>query len=377
MKDLDFDELDKAVSSMVGGAAPSTATAPAESVTVPVGKVTSRPAPAAGRSQAVSITVSAGAKPAASPAAGDKAITPGRRSARLPASRSGKTFSDIMPAKPVSKAPSRTLAAVKPVSTSVMPEPVAPSIGPQPALSIKPKPPKLEQPSATSRPAPSPEADRPAKTTEAWPDPLDFHDEFDAQSPVPAPRAKKPGSVDDLLNDDDDEPTQSQTSPFLPDAKVEKRPLGAFTAGASTAAPVTPDTAEPSLGKEAPDSDPKTDLATKLEQAPDVAELIQTEADKAEALAETTKEESKAVEKVEKQVLESAQASITPQYKTPEKAPDHSHRPVFDTKEYHPPLLEATVHGHKSSGGAGKFVLGLLIVALLALGGYFVWMYFA
>lgn len=348
MKDLDFDELDKAVSSMVGGAKP----APKLRENQPVTGGSATPV----------------IPPKSQQSAGNITVTPGRRSARLGVARTGKSFSDIIPIKPPAKLPSRSARTVTPTPSGTNSEskpeavsPTAPSIEPPvtPSATLSASP-VASKPAAK---APSPAAKTTPKahnSQEKWPDPLDFHAELEKPS---APTVDKKTGVDGELLDN---PSDQPSSPFLPGAKIDKRPLGAFTdtpeAPAKVPTPSAPVLAEesPELPKAPSQEDPQEAIAVATEQ-------------EAEALAETTQEEA---DQVHKQVLESAQASIAPQYKTPEKAPSQDKRPVFDTKEYHPPLIEATVHGHKSSGGASKFVLGLLIVALLAAGGYFVYLYF-
>ena len=55
--------------------------------------------------------------------------------------------------------------------------------------------------------------------------------------------------------------------------------------------------------------------------------------------------------------------SIPQQYHTPTEKPDTEAHPVFDTKEYHQPLLPA--HGKKKSK---SWLVVLIIVALLVVG---------
>ena len=71
-----------------------------------------------------------------------------------------------------------------------------------------------------------------------------------------------------------------------------------------------------------------------------------------------------------------AMMSIPKQYHTEEKSADTAKRPIFDTKEYHPPLLEATNHEHRGGGSMwSKLFIALVVLVLLGVGAYFAYLY--
>lgn len=154
MKDIDFDELDRAVNSLISPGEGSSA-APAA---VPA------------------------ATPQVSPVASTATTIP-----PLAERRSSGRFMDVV--HPSSDMRSVT---VPPRTTTAIADPVAPSIS------------------------------EPAAPTAAWPDPIDMHESATKQE---APTASTLNSVAEPVSD----AQAPQESPFLSDAKVEKRPLGAFS----------------------------------------------------------------------------------------------------------------------------------------------------
>ena len=214
MKDIDFDELDRAVNSLIGGvpstpAAPTTpASTPAESSSVPAAPL------------------------AQTPAAPDPTPQP------LASRRTSGRFMDVVhPSSDMrSSAP---VAPVTPVSRTAAPlEPTSP-------LSVPARP--TDTPAAPAL-ATAPESTAPKPSNE-WPDPLDFHgNNGEAQSapvavtpaaaPVQAPMvtttddedsdiAKIADDINATLTKDSQKPLET---PFLSDANVEKRPLNALAA---------------------------------------------------------------------------------------------------------------------------------------------------
>jgi hypothetical protein len=375
MKDLDFDELDKAVNSLVSQDRPKT-----------IAKSVPSSIPVSANTSSVSInTTPIEAQP--TPVPGPRAVNVSRSISPAPRSRLGvrpgnTKVVDIMAPKPNPRSP-RVGATIKP-SNSVKPasEPVAapaprPRAVPTPTQTTPDKDPSTtealavirdEIPAQTEAVTSTPE-DTLIKvpTAEQWPDPLDFTDQEKSKSQSEATSLKEP------------------VSPFLPDTKVEKRPLGGFNP--KVEAPVEEPETEPQMTENpvvqssvpeelkpavlAVEADEEADqlVATDLTSA--APETIET-ATLAEPVAEL---KEPAQPKFEQQVRDNARAAITQQYQTPEKHLDDKPRPVFDTKEYHPPLLEATAHGHRS-GIWGKLFIALLILLVLAVGGYFVFMYF-
>lgn len=222
MKDLDFDELDRAVNSLVGGV-PAT---PAPDATPPVPATTP---------VATNPTLSATPEPTLPPSTvptvpADQALAARRNSGRFmdvvhPSSdmRSNTPVAAITPI-------SRTGATIQPDAT---PNATEPTSNPVSAEASKPEP---TTPTI------------PAKAPAEWPDPLDFHGVTPEQaSTAPAPQpidGSKAADDNDITKIADDihatlskDMSAPLESPFIPDAKVEKRPLGAFSTDVSLSAP--------------------------------------------------------------------------------------------------------------------------------------------
>lgn len=352
MNDFDFEELDKAVNSLAPDARDehgSAGVVPVASPSTPAAKPTDTPS---------------AAQP---PRQNSQPKTPRLSNAR-PTPRG--SFMDIMP--PSSrKSNTRVGTTLQPVSR---PEDVAPAPQNEPPKEDVQEPeittadlrnvlpsqaeehkPKTQQTSEhTSQPTTEPSNDI------TWPDPLDFHDGDSAPK-------DEPKKADE---------SRPSASPFLAEAKVEKRPLGAFSAFGQTTEHSKP-VEETSIVEPKPDLKavdeltPKEDGLFKEPEAPEYEQEPQ--------LANEPKETE--VYEADKESLRSdmhnkAMMSIPQQYRTEHKALDKETRPVFDTKEYHPPLLEAAVPGHhRGSSVWVKLFVALVVLVLLAVAGYFVYIY--
>lgn len=235
MKDIDFDELDKAVSSLMGtvtgmpepakqddiktltitetikdGEAPVMPVGEVKGDDIAVVSVKKAPAPEADTP-----------KPAASAPSRDASAAP---TPSLAARRSGRFMDMVHPASAMKRTEGR------PVSRQGVT--VAPLATPAP---------EEKETVAASAPAPVVE---PVKTvvesveetvevsveSSPWPDPIDLHEA--SSSTLAEPEPTEP------LENDQSAVTAPLTSPFLSDAKVEKRPLGAPAAAPSD--PSTP-----------------------------------------------------------------------------------------------------------------------------------------
>lgn len=84
------------------------------------------------------------------------------------------------------------------------------------------------------------------QSNSAWPDPIDF----DSTKKSPEDKPEEEDDIDrisnDIANTLGQKPFESMDSPFLSDAKVEKRPLGAFSDDQTPAQPVQPIATPPS-----------------------------------------------------------------------------------------------------------------------------------
>lgn len=283
MKDIDFDELDRAVNSLIGPDTntPTTTTSPA---------TPTAPAPNA-------------AAPTAPP---------------LAERRSSGRFMDVVH-------PSSDMR-----TSAVPPRPVS-----REAVTI-------------ATPAPSTTPDAPTVDTKpatAWPDPIDFHAEKSEPTSAPSsePTAPAPSEM-----------TSPLESPFLSDAKVEKRPLGAFSDEVHESAPTlpapTPDSAPELQTQDIPgglDDKPKNSDHPVENDTPMPAEL------QAGLLSIEANESTESVK------AESAPAdqepvgptSITQQYTEQPSTGDQPVNNVFNTEAY-----------KKPQGGSKKKKSGLLVV---------------
>jgi hypothetical protein len=200
-------------------------------------------------------------------------------------------------------------------------------------------------PSSDMRSAPSerseprkPEAPKPTSppvlSSSDWPDPLDFHGFKDEPTEAAEPEAPKA-----------EEPATPLESPFLSDAKVEKRPLGAFSA----------------------DDEPKDTLI----EEPKKEEMPLLEASDEPLLEAENEEEAPKQPEIESTPEPSPEptpapviedepvgpTSITQQYKEQPSTTEQPSGAIFDTEAYHQPLA----HPVKKKSGA------LIIVWILAL----------
>ncbi|MFY9227993.1 MAG: hypothetical protein WAO28_01545 [Candidatus Microsaccharimonas sp.] len=227
-------------------------------------------------------------------------------------------------------------------------------------------------PSSDMRPAERPERSAPrppepvqqqpersAPATTDWPDPLDFHgfkDEPEAEAPKPEPEP---------VSNNDDASSTPLESPFLTDAKVEKRPLGAFSANdtpslsdqidAENAAEIAPIEAEDVPLLEAPDEELLT-AETETKDEPPVVPEVPVEEKKPEVeelTEEVSKDEPTPVTAIEEPT---GPQSITQQYKE-QPSSNQTSGAIYDTEAYHQPL----VHTAKKKSGA------LVVIWILAL----------
>lgn len=345
MKDLDFDELDRAVNSLLPGSSTSAGDQP---VAAPADDLTSQTQPV---------------------------------SQPLAARRSSGRFMDVVhPSSDMRTAPvpprpvSREGAVIVPsASRAPFDEPL------QPRQNIPWSP--------TDTPPVAVEA--PNQVAGDWPDPIDFTgstpDEAPKPSSAPGVDESSQSSQEQSVDDDkdinqiadainqtlgqDQEAQAPLESPFLMDAKVEKRPLGAFSAQATTlptdleqnAAPspsVEPETPPPTGDNGAPQDEPPIETDTPL-PAELQDDLLLIEAG-VETAGEPKKDEPITQQKPQVEVPVGP-TSITQQYTEQPSTGDQPTGAIFDTEAYQKPLA----HPAKKKSGW----LMVLWVALLLAGG--------
>lgn len=342
MTDIDFDELDKAVNSLMGdravpqsGQDQSTTETPVASE--PVSSVDSSPLKPA----VVAPDTAASVPPV-------PVVASSSRPASIATKRRGQ-FMDVMHPSAKMATGSRTPSAASQISRHGVS--LTPSSG-----TVKPEP-AVVAPASQATPAIAPLA------TPEWPDPLDLLSE------------KEPASV---TTEAPEAPTESPepgieplSSPFLPDAKVEKRPLGSAPALDATAAPapVVPDEKPADAEEPAPLPVELSGgvLAVESSEVAVAEKPVESEESPSAADSVTTPEPSAPVETPteapapETPIQLSGPASIPPQYKTEQVSEPAEHTALYDAvSEAH----STTAPSKKKNG----WLVPLAIVGFIVLG---------
>jgi hypothetical protein len=397
MKDLDFDELDRAVNSLMTNVPKSTPSASddkektlditptLEEGSQPVFDKVEKTATAAVTPQSPEVPSSA---PASPPAAEHAAPRPG--SVSLPAARRGGRFMDVVhPSSDMKKTEvpshvSRQGSTVEPLKGSTIsemlpPKPDMPTQGPT-------EPTKVKDAESVVEPVSEPtQVTEPSSAPSDWPDPLDvapveMSEKKDDE--LPAPEVAN----DTVVVEPEEEMPAPLTSPFLPDTKVEKRPLG-------TAKPDTL-TEEPEISA-APheEKEPKT-VDDPNDQLPADPTEIETplpeelQGDLMAVEADTTHEQVKQAhdaatipmpseknapvvsspvadkQPVSEPAIPSGPTSIPQQYHEEPSTGDQRNGAIYDTDSYHQPLA----HPAKKKSG-WMLIVWIVLVLLVGAGG--------
>ncbi|PID33467.1 hypothetical protein CR969_00625 [Candidatus Saccharibacteria bacterium] len=374
MTDIDFDELDKAVNSLMGKSDEKTDQAEKPVPTTeaaPAFTVNPQPTTPAMPSQPATPVASASPTPVAStPVSAPAAVKPGADQAPKPANlatkRSAGRFmdmvhpqSDMINSRPMASAPSRQGATLQPGGEAAVDMLAGSEDKPADDLADKVSN-SLNQSATGSTATPKP--------------PLTLQ----PLSPSEKPAENKP----------EEQLTQAQESPFLPDAVVEKRPLGEPM---TLAEPKSPAESEPKLDAPTPTDSPSEKPVDQPAQADDNLapvepstpspseplapelgkDIMALEASAPEDLklpadlksSETKKPEPQAPKDDNQSSSSSMPVSgdIPQQYKAEESiAPDPA--PVFEAAAQQPPEVQ-----HKPKGKSGWFIV-MIIILLLILG---------
>lgn len=367
MKELDFDELDKAVTSLMGSV-------PAMDETVKPGDdvktlvlTPSRPLSTDGLTPAPALTLPAtpadnsAAIPTPTPsnpvpsAPVSPAIVPSAEpvatSLVSPAARRAGRFMDVVhPSSDMTKATasvSRHAGTIEPLSSGfTMPvTPVAPS-----------------EPATDSQDTPEEQHDTPDLShhaTSDWPDPLDMQHASSAEPERPVVPDMQPAPTEDSAPS----PSESLSSPFLPDAKVEKRPLGGAPVDA------TPSAAEAMQPAETPTpaSDPQTvptDIVLPEELQDDLMAIESRQAETVAAPAPVAMPVVRPVPATPTQPQPSGPTSIQQQYKAEQSTGDQTNGSIYDTDSYHKPLE----HPAKKKSSAA-LIIWIVVLLIIGAGG--------
>ncbi|MEI7917842.1 MAG: hypothetical protein WCH58_00475 [Candidatus Saccharibacteria bacterium] len=344
MQDLDFDELDKAVNSLVQYTTPKlTADNEPEDTILDLGTgdiilpdLTAHPV----------ITPISNSAPSQTPLAGR---------------RSNGRFMDVVP-------PSSN-TRVNPT----MPERVS-----RQGMTINPDDNLPMVPEVASAPAVIPEV----KTNE-WPDPIDF--QSDSQNVAdkteqPTPEVNEDADIDQISNDITntlnqpvDEP---QDSPFLSGTKVEKRPLGAFSNEQSTVSVTQPvvqnevrqpadlsSQAQPQAVISHMPAELHPDLLS-IESGSGIVPNLPSMGDVSDTvtIAEVTPTPSVTIDPVVSTQPEGP-TSITQQYSEQPNTGDQTTGAIYDTDSYHKAILKPT----KKKSGL-MLIAGILLLIIIGAG---------
>lgn len=431
MKDLDFDELDKAVNSLMTDAsktqpAAPPADAPKEEKTLDITPTLRDDTPPSFDKLNEATAKTAGTvESAAATLPQKKEEQPEATSVSTPpATRRGGRFMDMVhPSADMKKpdAPVRvsrqgvTIAPTNAVNTDPEPksEPKKPDSPVQMSDTAQPKPAELELEKPTPLAVPSePPVETHAPAKSDWPDPLEmagFKDDKDEEKSEPksadaetarAANGEVPSVVSDVPDETEkNEPSEREsknekendqplTSPFLSDAKVEKRPLGGNVSVAEAEEPShTPVLGAASEEKKSID-DPMAQLpASPTDVEPELPEELQSdlvaiEADtsthsqpassestvpskekeetpEASTEATSTPKASQDSRSQDEKLLTAGPTSIPQQYREEESTGDKANGAIYDTDTYHQPLA------HPAKKRSGWLVVVWIIVILL------------
>lgn len=382
MKELDFDELDRAVNTLISDV-PKTADLPIEdraiqtlvippteeSAPAPIASAFARDAPLASGDSPVSI------------------VPERERATTLPAARRGGRFMDVVHPSSDMKTAANGAARLS-SRRGVTIEPGAQSMQP------------LVEPAATGDPELE-SATAPIADAAAWPDPLDmegYHREPDtstlpeqlAEQSVDAPEASTPDADATSFAEPTLDPSVVEEeiadeelpliSPFLSNTKIEKRPLGAGVADELNRAPVASATVA-----EVDVPDAANQLAPMPSDVPvQLPEELQNDLISIESGGDSDVElvgDTETAPEVEPSVPEKPEAapidapagpsSIQQQYKEQPSTGDQDNGGIYDTANIHQPLA----HPAKKKSGWLWVIWVFVLLVLGAAGGAAAYLY--
>lgn len=372
MNELDFDELDKAVNTLMSGMSTekrNTALDDPEDNVVSLDGVADTSAGTPGEQSKASSATPVSTEAAAPSLTASSAPQP---SQPLAVKRRGQFMDMIHPSSDMktTSAPKREGISLQPSSPFV--PPALSQFGAGKAgteLTAEPAAPVLDVVTPTPTEAPAFAADHkddePAKSE--WPDPIELANKADAQS---TQEESKPSDVPSDVIQEVAAPVHDEplVSPFLPDAKVEKRPLGGGMVSDA------PNDSEPATGESVPDAGPitppvqlpeelNTDVmaleSTSTNGAPTTSAEVTASKDTAAVQAPAVQPESPKTEP-----MQTGSGSIPQQYKEQPSTGDRTNASIYDTSTHQP----LAVAGKKSSP-VKWIVLALVLLIIGAIAG--------
>jgi hypothetical protein len=369
MTELDFDELDKAVSNIMSGVdtskrkegfddpedkvveIPSSTEVPSNE---PVSAITSPVVPSAADNDTV--TATADVKPAQEVKTSEPLAVKRRGQFMDVMHPSSDMKTSVAPRREgVSLQPSSPFVASAPVST---PEeaPMSPDPMTTPVVDIVTP---LDSEPATGTTSQEQEAAPSEPKEQAWPDPIDVAQGVDDARDADGDGMtdSSPAEIETVPQDVVNEvasPAADQpiTSPFIADAKVEKRPLGTATPFPESVA--TPDAPQPAPVVASPESLPD-------ELKNDVMALESSSTATSESKLNQVPEKASEPEVSKPNIP----GSIPQQYTEQPSTGTTSNSAIYDTSTHHQPLEG----GVKKSSPAKWIILGLVLLIVGALAG--------
>jgi len=383
MKDLDFDELDKAVNSLMTGvqATPSPSSHEQEQAKEKTLNLTPTLSPNEPFSLGKLDTVAAEAVREAIPAEEQKNEVVATAEASVP-------MPTVVTPAPAARRSGRFMDVVHPSSDMKSPAVPARSISRQgatiePTMPLRPDTPRASTPFVPPVSIDTSSEVKPveASTTEAtsssggWPDPLEMTDFKDNTVPKEAE-----WSTDDV-NTTSTEPSAEPsplTSPFLPDTKVEKRPLGSSAVVTDEEPDVSSEPVAPREDKTV--DDPNDQLPAMPSSEPPLPEELQSDMMNVEADTHMGTPKTELTHPSDEKMLESGlpkepatkavpipgsvgPISIPQQYHEEPSTGDQKSGGIYDADSYHSPLE----HPAKKKSG-WMWIIWIIVILLVGAG---------
>ena len=378
---FDFDELDKAVNELMTGVDTSQRNT---SLDDPEDKVVSLDATAANAAATPAPAATASLDP--QPAPPVQSVSPAPAPAATPSlavKRRGQFMDMVHPSSDmkttkmsvgrqgvtVQPRPSATVptSAPAPAAQPVAAESsVASQVTPEPILSLDAEPPTNFTPAES--PAPSAEPVVPEVTPEAsvpepsvTPDFVGFEAQSNLETPEITPEPVAEVEPQPELEQPADEPQPApMSSPFLPDAVVEKRPLGAHADMSASEEPARTDETDG-----APEGPPELPPAPEVLPEELSGDLVSIESGAQPSAAAEQSTDTEGAPTEESPPAPTGPTSISQQYAEQPSTGDQTTTPIYDAANY-PGVVQPAKPAKKSS--ALKWILWIVLLIVIGVG---------
>jgi len=236
---------------------------------------------------------------------------------------------------------------LQPLNSDVVPDPPQEPVQPAAAQPLPQTIPAVKQPDASTLVSMEDTADT------VWPDPLDVPKEPLLEAPEVLPALDSGSS--NPIPPPTPETSDAQLSPFLSDAKVEKRPLGAYNSTEQADTNPTPPVAETDSTTQKPTDDNQLMPQVTLPTSEPLPRELDNDLVALESGDQAVGHQSEDVETL----------SIPAQAKSAERSTEPAEHPLFDTTDYHAAMPSPSAHKKSSTG---KIWLIVLLLAAVAIG---------